>query len=105
VAQKKEPSLSNDFRDFKKSFQYSDAELLKQQELVKLYEEEFEATRKKPGLYSVLMLGMRISDYNSFSEEDIQGQMIVHTLKRQIKNFYVHILMLTSSGRYMLLSK
>jgi integrase len=90
--QEKDPGLNNDFRKFKRQFIYSEAKPLYKSELLLLYNVcHLEPHIEKARLILLFLCStaMRISDYNSFKENEIIGQMIVHTSKKTNAQFYV----------------
>jgi integrase len=91
--QKKEPGLSNHFRDFAKPFSYADAEPLKEEELLALYDKTFEEPTLEKARLILLFLcstGMRISDYNEFNPEvNIKDEAIVIRTVKTNKYCYI----------------
>lgn len=89
--QKKEPSLSNHFREFKVPFENTDSEPLKPEELLKFYDREFVGHKEKARLIFLFLCcsGMRISDYNTLQDLNISGEMITHVSQKTNQKFYI----------------
>jgi integrase len=89
--QKKEPSLSNDFRDFKKPFSYADAEPLKETELLKLYDYKAVGYKDKAKLIFLFLCstGVRISDYNKLEEKNFMKDHIFFKAQKTNAPCYV----------------
>ncbi|MDQ3190495.1 MAG: site-specific integrase [Bacteroidota bacterium] len=77
--QRKEKTLSNDFRFFERHEKYADAKPLKERELNKLYNSVLIGYKEKARLIFLFLCstGMRISDYNKLKELHIDGEFII----------------------------
>jgi integrase len=89
--QKKDPKVSNDFRDFEKPQSYSDAEPLKENELAELYKASFVGYKEKARLVFLFLCstGMRISDFNRLNREWIQNDFLVFKAQKTNVKCYI----------------
>lgn len=80
----KRENINNDFRDFRRHSSYSDAEPLKEHELLKIYDAKFTGVMEKARLAFLLLCstGMRVSDYNKIdSAQIVEGILIFRSQK------------------------
>jgi hypothetical protein len=89
--QKREKTLSNDFREFERHQTYSDAEPLKEHELKTLYEARLIGYKEKARLTFLFLCstGMRISDFNRLSKDWIQNGFLIFKCQKTNVKCYV----------------